>query len=345
MSTETTVPTTLREAIIHFSDPKVCHDLLLATRFPNGVCCVHCGAVGPKFMESVQRFKCYSCRKQFSLKTGTVLEDSPIPLTKWFPAFWLLTSAKNGISSYELHRALGVTQKTAWFMLHRIRHIFATGTFEKLAGVVEADETFIGGLEKNKHKDKKSSGTQGGAGKSVVLGILERSSAHKVSQVRVKLGVDRSKDTLHNLLGSNIEQGSTLYTDAHKGYMGISAMFAHDFIDHAVTYAKGAVHTNGMENYWSLMKRTMKGTYTHCEPFHLTKYIDEQAYRFNTRSETDGDRFVDALSQVSGKRLTYEALTSSHEAYYDEFMPRVDPADFDPNDAEYERNPPPMYLW
>lgn len=312
MVPELTVPKTLREAIIKYADPKACFELMVSIRFPNGVACIHCGVKGPKFMESVQRFKCYSCRKQFSLKTGTILEDSPISLSKWLPAFWLLTSAKNGISSYELHRALGVTQKTAWFMLHRIRHVLATGTFEKMRGPVEADETFIGGLERNKHESKKLRAGRGGVGKAVVIGVLERAAPDKPSTVRVKVAKDTSRATLHGLLKSNVESGSAIYTDAHRGYSGLSLEFAHEFIDHAITYAEGAVHTNGMENYWSLLKRTLRGTYVAVDPFHLGAYIDEQAFRFNSRAVSDSKRFVAALAMATGKRLTYVELIGAN---------------------------------
>lgn len=314
MSTELAIPKTLREAIIHYSDTKVCHDLMVSIRFPNGMCCVHCGDTkNVKFMESVQRFKCYSCRKQFSLKTGTVLEDSPIPFTKWLPAFWLLTSGKNGISSYELHRALGVTQKTAWFMLHRIRHILATGTFEKLAGTVEADETFVGGKEKNKHSNKKLRQGRGAVGKTIVAGVLERSTDPRgTSRVMADIIPNTKKKTLQALVTDRVETGSIIYTDSLQSYSDLSQEFIHDFVDHAIQYAKGAVHTNGMENFWSLLKRGLKGTYISVKGWHLEKYIDEQAFRFNTRKDTDADRFLAALRLATGRRLTYEELIGAH---------------------------------
>lgn len=322
METELTVPKTLRDAIIQFADPKVCHNLLVAIRFPNGVVCQHCGTVGTaKFMESVQRFKCYSCRKQFSIKSGTVLEDSPVSLTKWFPAFWLLTSAKNGISSCELARSLGVTQKTAWFMLHRIRHILETGTFEKISGTSEADETYIGGLEKNKHSDKKLRAGRGTVGKSIVVAVLDRSEAKGSSKVRNKVVADTSKDTLQGLVKANVESGSAVYTDAHKSYRGLSPEFVHEFVDHALEYARDAVHTNGLENYFSLLKRTLKGTYVAVDGWHLCKYIDEQAFRFNTRDMNDAQRFLAVLGMATGKRLTYDELTSACVAYFAEVLP------------------------
>jgi len=324
MGNELTVPKTLREAIIHYSNEQTCHDLMVAIRFPNGLACVHCGDTkSVKYLETVKRFKCYSCRKQFSLKTGTVLEDSPISFTKWLPAFWLLTSAKNGISSCELARSLGVTQKTAWFMLHRIRHIMQTGTFEKMSGAVEADETFIGGLEKNKHESKKLHAGRGPVGKTIVLGVLERAEDEEAkSQVRAKVIQDRAEKTLKAEIKKEVTAFSELYTDAWKGYRGLSPEYIHKFVDHAVNYAIGQVHTNGLENFWTLLKRCLKGTYISVEPFHLFRYLDEQVFRFNNRGENDRGRFLLALGSIGGKRLTYAELTKSYEAYFDEVMPK-----------------------
>ena len=321
-SGDITIPKTLRDAIVYYSDAKRCHDLLVAIRFPDGIRCLHCGsAKNVKFMESVQRFKCYDCRKQFSIKVGTILEDSPVPLTKWIPAFWLLTSARNGISSCELARSLGVTQKTAWFMLHRIRHIVQTGTFEKLSGSVEADETYTRGLQKNKHESKKLKAGRGTVGKCIVIAVLEGSTVAKKSRVRTKVAPDTSRETLHSLLKSNVQPGSAIYTDAHKSYNGLSEQFVHEFVHHAVCYAKDAVQTNGLENYFSLLKRTLRGTYISVEPFHLTRYVDEQAYGFNTRDLNDAQRFLVALNMVTGSHLTYEELTSGCTRYFGQVIP------------------------
>jgi transposase-like protein len=314
-------PKTLREAIIHYSDLKVCTDLMVQIRWPSGkVICPYCGKGGAKFMESVQRFKCYGCKKQFSVKVGTVLEDSPIPLTKWLPAFWLLVSAKNGISSCELARSLGVTQKTAWFILHRIRHTLKIGTFEKMSGTVEVDETYLGGLEKNKHKGKKLNAGRGAVGKAVIAATLERGDGEgKHSRVQTAHIKDTDKQTLQGLVKANVEQGTTVYTDSHSGYQGLSAEFIHEFVNHAVEYARGAVSTNGLENYFSLLKRTVKGTYVSIDGWHLAKYMDEQAFRFNTRRSGDYTRFLVVLGLMVGKRLTFDTLVNSGKEYFEQF--------------------------
>lgn len=249
------------------------------------------------------------CHKQFSVKVGTIMEDSPIGLDKWLAAIWLIANAKNGISSYEIHRALGVTQKTGWFLLHRIRLTMQTGTFEKMGGTVEVDETFIGGLSRNMHKharEAKITGT-GGAGKAIVMGLLERHG--EGSKVRVKVICDRTRETLHGEVRQHVQSGAEVMTDAHRSYMGLDSEYVHQFTDHAETYVRGNVHTNGIENFWSLLKRSIKGTYVSVEAFHLFRYLDEQSFRFNERKGKDADRFVKTVAQVTGKRLTYEELT------------------------------------
>lgn len=321
MINEILVPKTLREAIIFYSDEKKCHDLLVSIRFPDGVFCTHCGAMNAKYMESVKRFKCYDCRKQFSIKSGTIFEDSPISLTKWLPAFWLLAGAKNGVSSCEIARALGVTQKTAWFMDHRIRVAMHTGTFEKMSGEIEADETFIGGKAANMHKHKRKEKIQGrgAVGKEIVMGLLDRGERKdkeskkkkigKHSTVRVNHIADTTAQTLKGEVRKNVRLGSILYTDAALGYQGLSDEYIHSFVDHAVTYVNGKVYTNGLENFWTLLKRTLRGTYVSCNAEHLFRYLDEQAFRFNEREDNDAGRFLKALSGVTGRRLTYKELT------------------------------------
>jgi transposase-like protein len=309
MESKIATPKSLQEAIILFSDKLVCHNYMVSKRFPNGVACPHCGDIAVGFVQTRLIWNCKGCKKQFSVKVGTVLEESPLPLSTWLPAFWLIANAKNGISSCELGRALNVTQKTAWFMLHRIRLVMQQGTFEKLAGTIEADETFIGGLEKNKHKGKKLNRGRGGVGKAIVMGLLER-APESGSKVKVALVPDTSKDTLQTRIRDSVAVGSVVHTDAHAGYHGLGAAYAHAFVDHAVEYVRDTVvHTNSLENYWSLLKRTLRGTYVSCDVEHLPKYLDEQTFRFNHRKDNDAGRFETAIGSVNGKRLTYKKLT------------------------------------
>lgn len=322
MTSELKVPKTLQEAIILFSDAKVCHDYMVGWRWNGNVVCPRCGSANVgELVKTRLVWNCKGCKKQFSVKVGTIFEDSPLKLSTWLPAVWLITNAKNGISSYELHRALGVTQKTAWFMLHRIRYAMQQGSFEKMSGTVEADETFVGGLEKNKHKDKKLNAGRGPVGKTIVLGVLERNE-EEVSQVRAKVIAERTQETLHSEIKKDVAAFSELYTDAWRGYRGLSPEYIHQFVDHAVNYAIGQVHTNGLENFWALLKRCLKGTYISVEPFHLFRYLDEQVFRFNNRAENDGGRFSLVMEAVAGKRLTYDELTSSYLNYYNEVLPK-----------------------
>ena len=306
-------PKTLVEAIRHFANPGVSLLTMVKLRWPNGVRCPTCGHANPRFIRTRNVWECRNkhLKRCFSCKTGTVFEDSPLPLEKWFTAIWLISNCKNGVSSYEIHRAIGVTQKSAWFMLHRIRLAMKTGTIEKSDGEAEADETFIGGLAKNMHKHKREkniTGT-GGAGKAVVMGILSRGSGtNKSRMVKAKRIVDTTKETLHAEIKTGVEAGTVLYTDAHKGYHGLAQDYVHEVIDHAVEYVSGKVHTNGVENFWSLLKRGIKGTYVSVTPPHLDRYIDEQVFRFNERAMGDGNRFRMVVSSVKGKRLTYSEL-------------------------------------
>ena len=324
MRKELKLPKSLQEAIILFSSPQVCHDYMVSRRWKDGVICPRCGSANVgELVKTRFVWNCKGCKKQFSVKVGTVLEDSPLKLSTWLPAFWLIANCKNGISSCELARALNVTQKTAWFMLHRIRTVMVQGSFEKMSGTVEADETFIGGLEKNKHEGKKLHAGRGPVGKTIVLGVLERAEDEEAkSKVRAKVIQNRAEKTLQAEIKKEVTAFSELYTDAWKGYRGLSAEYIHKFVDHAVQYALGQVHTNGMENFWTLLKRCLKGTYISVEPFYLFRYLDEEVFRFNNRGDNDGGRFNTVASAVAGKRLTYEELTSSYLAYYDEVMPR-----------------------
>ena len=314
-------PKTLVEAIRHFADPDVSLLTMVKLRWPNGVRCLICGHAKPRFIRTRSVWECplKHVKRRFSAKTGTIFEDSPLPLEKWFTAIWLISNCKNGVSSYELHRAIGVTQKSAWFMLHRIRLAMESGTIEKAAGIAEADETLIGGLAKNMHKHKreeKIKGT-GGSGKAIVIvmGILSRGSGTNKSRViKAKRITDTTKETLHAEIKAAVETGSTIYTNSHGGYGGLANEYVHEVVNHAEEYVRGKVHTNGMENFWSLLKRAIKGTYVSVMPPHLDRYIDEQSFRFNERDMDDGNRFRIVLKSVTGKRLTFSELTGHDTA-------------------------------
>jgi transposase-like protein len=250
------------------------------------------------------------------VKIGTVMEDSPISLDKWMVAIWLLANAKNGISSYELARAIGVTQKTGWFLLHRIRLAMQAGGLEKIDGEVEVDETYIGGKARNMHdsKRKRLGMTQANSmiGKVAVMGLLDRHGSDGTSQIRLQVVEGRKRKHFRPVIDQHVEVGSTITTDSHLSYQGLAADYVHNVIDHAEKYVDGQIHTNGCENFWSLLKRALRGTYVSVEPFHLFRYLDEQAYRFNNRRMNDGARFLQAMASVFGKRITFNVLTGKH---------------------------------
>jgi transposase-like protein len=315
MDTANRIPETLLDAVAYFSNADNALVFMTEMRWPNGVICPYCKSARNSFLSSRRIWKCMEkeCRKQFSVKVGTAFEDSPISLEKWLPCVWLIANAKNGISSYEVGRALGVTQKTAWFMLHRVR-LALQEEASIFGGEVEADETYIGGKARFMHKERHDriiTGT-GGAGKMAVMGLLERHSKNRLSRVKVAVAHDTRKKSLQDNVRANVKPGSTVYTDELKSYEGLAEDFTHNVINHAERYVDGAVHTNGMENFWCLLKRTIKGTYVAVEPFHLFRYLDEQAFRFNNRKWTDALRFVSALKGVIGKRLTFDDLTGKN---------------------------------
>ncbi|MBZ5521592.1 MAG: IS1595 family transposase [Acidobacteriia bacterium] len=311
-------PKTLQEAIVYFSNPANCREYLVARRWPNGVTCPRCGSDNVLFLEKYNRWHCREKHDapQFTLKTGTIFEDSPLGLDKWLTAMWQIVNCKNGISSYEVHRAIGITQKSAWFMDHRIRLALGMGHSSKLSGHVEADETFIGGKARNMHKSKRDRMItgRGTKGKTVVMGFLQRPGDGKHSQVKATVIEDRYRHTMQTAVKDHVAEGSNLITDEFAAYTGLEDMFSHEVINHAMEYVKGHIHTNGMDNFWSLLKRGLGGTYVSVEPFHLFRYLDEQEFRFNNRGMrkrpvTDGQRFDLAVRQIVGKRLTYKELT------------------------------------
>jgi transposase-like protein len=311
-------PKSLQEAIVYFSNPDNCIAHLVAQRWPDGIVkCPTCGNDKVNYRAHRRTWTCSShhAKREFSIKVGTMMEDSPIGLDKWLTATWLLTNCKNGISSYEIARDVKVSQKAAWFMLHRIRLAMQDESFgSKLGGnggEVEADETFIGGKARNMHKSKRErriTGT-GGKDKTAVMGLLERGG-----KVRAKVISSRKKKELQAEVRKHVEAGAALYTDSLPSYNGLSSEYAHAVVDHAVEYVNGRIHTNGLENFWSLLKRGINGTYVSIEPFHLFRYLDEQSFRYNNRATpknplNDSDRFNRVTSQFVGKRLTFAELT------------------------------------
>jgi transposase-like protein len=321
-------PKTLQEAIIYFSDKDRAFEFAKKLRWPDGnVVCPRCSTAKNSFIKTRKLWFCYTCKKQFTVKVKTIMEDSPIGLDKWMTAFWMLANAKNGISSHELGRALGVTQTTAWFMLQRIREVMSGrkfGNSKKMGGgtpdsTLEADETYIGGHIRNMHKTKHVKYMMETRGrnfnKTIVQGILDRD----LRQVRAKVVPNVKRETLQNEILNNVKYGSTVYTDDAVGYNSLHSRFVHDVVNHTQEYVRGKVHTQGIENFWSLLKRTLRGTYVAVEPFHLGRYVDEQVFRFNNRATkdnplNDSDRFVFLMSQVLGHRLTYSELTGKEQS-------------------------------
>lgn len=301
------MPKTLQDAIIFFSDDLVCVEFVAMLRWSGDAVCIHCGSESVGFLKTRKIFKCKNkeCRKQFSVKVGTIFEDSPISLGQWLTAIWMIANCKNGISSYELHRAIGITQKSAWFVLHRIRIAMQSGSFEKLSGDVECDETYVGGNSRNMHKSKRERVVKGrGMGhKMAVMGMLQRKGKVKAQVIELADTV-----TLQGQINENIEIGSTVHTDDHGGYRKMSEEYIHEVINHTVEYVRGNVHTNSIENFWSLLKRSIKGTYVSVAPEHLQAYVEEQTFRFNERKGKDHERFFGVMQSISGKRLTYNQL-------------------------------------
>src|ERR1700728_222602 len=315
-------PKTLLAAIRYFSNLEIAHDFFVKLRWPDGPVCPRCESRDVSYSPKYRRFQCKHSHdgRQFTVKTGSVMEDSPLGLDKWALALWMEVNCKNSISSYELHRAAGITQKSAWFLLHRLRHAIHVGSFDsKMKGIIEADETMVGALAANMHKkerERKVGRTRGGAHMTNVMGLLQRHNGKKHSTVRTAVLRDRKKESLHAVIHQNVEPGNTLYTDALKNYRdpAIAAAFQHDFVDHAEAYVKDkVVHTNGLENFWALFKRCIKGTHVSVEPFHLAAYVDSEAFRFNNREMHDVQRFTLAASRLHGKRLTYKQLIGASE--------------------------------
>jgi hypothetical protein len=321
-------PKSLQQAILYFAKPENCREYLVARRWPDGVVCPRCGSKNVLFLEKYNRWHCREkhAAPQFTLKTGTIFEDSPLGLDKWLTAMWLIVNSKNGVSSWEISRSLKITQKSAWFMDHRIRLALQSGSIYKLGGPgkeVESDETFMGGQAKNMHAKRRAMyraaresatliPTGGGKSfnKTAVWGVLDREQR----KVRAAVVPKINREALQTAVLNQVEHGSKLYTDEATIYRGLPKEYTHEFVNHLEKYVDGRIHTNGLENFWSLLKRTVHGTYVAVEPFHLHRYLDEYMFRYNNRATrdnplNDSDRFDLAVRQIVGKRLTYADLT------------------------------------
>jgi transposase-like protein len=309
------LPQTKVEAIRYFADDEKAHDFLVGMRWPDGVVCPHCESkdVGNVSTGKRKVWNCKGCKKQFTAKLHTIFEASPLPLSTWLPAVWMVVNSKNGVSSCELARDLGMTQKSAWHVAHRIRAAMHDGVFN-LAGEVEADETFVGARARNMHAHKwEQFKSTNRAHMVAVAGLLERTTGEKASRVQAKVVPNTKRKTVQTNVRENVEKGSAVFTDALLSYEGLSDEYTHSVIDHAIAYADGKVHTNGLENFWSLLKRGIKGTYVCPAPFHLFRYLDEQATRFNERKDCDQGRFLSTMQRVSDRRLSYKKLTGKND--------------------------------
>jgi transposase-like protein len=313
-------PKSLQQAIRHFADEQVCIDTVARLRWADGKpTCPACGHQDHYYLKTQKRWKCKECYKQFSVKLGTIFEDSAISLDKWLIALWMLVSCRNGISSYEVGRTIGITQKSAWFVLHRLRFALRTGSIAKMGGgensEIEVDEAYIGGSLLNMHARKRIKITKEGgnpnASKTIVMGFLDREQR----KVRTAIVPNTSRATLQAQILKHVADDSNVYTDEARGYVNMPATYVHEIVNHTQQYVRGRVHTNGLENFWSLLKRGLNGTYVAVEPFHLSRYLDEQVFRYNNRKDENGkklndrQRFELALSQIAGKRLTFAEVT------------------------------------
>lgn len=317
MTEEQEIPQTLLEAVRYFADLDICHRYLRRIRWPSGkVTCPHCGGNRIGEIKTIHVLRCKECRKKIYDLQGTIFEDSKIKLDKWLPAVWSVANCKNGISSHELARALGVTQKTAWFMAHRIREAMKTGSFEKFDGPSEADTTYVGGLAANMHKhirEKKITG-RGPTNKTAIHGILQRATDTCHSLISAAVVPNDQGETLMSKIRRKVRYGASVFTDAAGAYGDICFTHAHGAVDHSRRYVVGDIHVNGVENFWSLFKRCLKGTYVSVAPYHLDRYVSEEQFRFNARGTNDGGRFARVMEQVVGRRLTWRLLTAQDDA-------------------------------
>lgn len=291
----------------HFHDEKTCTDYLAARRWPDGPVCPHCENKGHYAFSDGIRYKCKGCGKQYTAKVGTPFESSKIPLRKWFMAIYVATSHKKGISSHQLSRDIGVTQKSAWYMLHRLRLAFGeVGGLPRMGGIVQVDETYVGGRNGNRHWEKRKPKTQGRSGedKTAVVGVMGMRG-----NVRARVVEDTSSLNLLPMIAQNVSEGAVVVTDEWKGYNGVENFNHHVRINHrSGEFTRGVFGLNRIEGFWGLMKWTLEGSYRSVSPWHLQKYVDEVAYRYNTRTFTERERMEHSLSRINGRTITYQKL-------------------------------------
>ena len=297
---------TLMDVVKQFDTEAKAETWFVEQRWPDGVTCPFCQSqeVSPRPSRKPQPFRCRSCRRDFSVKTGTVLHSSNIPLSKWAIGFYLFMTNLKGVSSMKLHRDLGVSQKSAWHMAHRIRETLDT-TGGKFAGPVEADETYIGGLEKNKHASKKLKAGRGAVGKTPVVGVKDRGT----NQVRTEVVQFTNKATLQGFVLEHTDPTATVYTDEARAYLGLPRV--HESVAHSAgEYVRGMAHTNGLESHWAMFKRGIDGVYHHISVKHLPRYSQEFEGRHNRRPMDTADQMCQMVKVADGKRLRYEDLVT-----------------------------------
>jgi transposase-like protein len=299
--------TSLYDLFEAFPDEQSCLDHFRAIRWRDGEFCPYCGDGRIYHFSDRKTFKCRACRQRFSIKVGTIFEDTKLPLRKWFAAIWMIANHPKGIASTTLAKDLKITQKTAWFVLHRLRHAARTDSFNApLKGAVEADTTYVGGKEKNKHAADRTGGTQGGSGKAIVLGVIEREG-----ELRAEHIADTKAKTVHSYVKANVEKGSALMTDEDRSFLGMDGHFDVHAVNHSAgEYVRlgGFVHTNSIESVWAQLKRQIIGVHHWVSPRHLQKYVDEMSWRFNRRDMKLSPRMNDLFACANGCRLTYKAL-------------------------------------
>lgn len=298
----------LPDLLNSFQDEQTCREYLAIQRWGKKPVCVHCGNMENIYtIEGGKRYKCSGCKKKFSVTVGTIFEKSHISLNIWFAAIYLATAHKKGISSLQLSRDLGITQKSAWFVLHRVREMLREKNPEILTGTVEADETFVGGKNKNRHASKKVEESQGRSvkDKTPVFGVIQRGG-----KLNTRVVPDTKAKTLKPIVAELVERGAIVVTDEWNAYKGLTKDYAHHVIRHRDNeYMRDGMHTNTIEGFWSLFKRGIYGIYHYASPKHLHRYTDEFSYRYNTRKELDQERFSSSLTRADG-RLTYKQLTA-----------------------------------